>query len=125
MFSPFNFDVAFSYTDFYTTLYFLKQRNYRTQAMLAHALTRTRYSYSLNVIISHPVVYKEGLGYLSVISIASRASPPTHLCICNGHPGSELCCVHFTSRHGVITQKTNIVIFAAVRTANLTKTVLT
>jgi hypothetical protein len=39
-------------------------------------------------------VYKEGLGYLSVCAVASRSSPSTHVCICNGHPGSELCCVH-------------------------------
>jgi hypothetical protein len=61
--------------------------------MQAHALTRTRYFYSLNVIISQPVVFKEGLGYLSVCAIASRFSPPSHACICKGHPGSELCCV--------------------------------
>jgi hypothetical protein len=46
--------------------------------MQAHALTRTRYLNSLNVIISHPIVYKEGLGYLSVCAIASRSSPPSH-----------------------------------------------
>jgi hypothetical protein len=44
----------------------MNQRNYKTLAMQAHALTRTRYFYSLNVLISHPIVYKEGLGYLSV-----------------------------------------------------------
>jgi hypothetical protein len=49
--------------------------------MQAHALTRTRYFYSLNAIISHPIVYKEGLGYLSVCAIASRSSPPYHVCI--------------------------------------------
>jgi hypothetical protein len=86
--------VAFSHTDFYTTLYFVNQRNYKTLAMQEHALTRTRYFYSLNVIISHPIVYKEGLGYLSVCAIASLSSPPSHVCIRNGHPGSELCCVH-------------------------------
>jgi hypothetical protein len=59
-----------------------------------------RYFYSRNVIISHPIEYKEGLGYLSVCAIASRYSPPTHVCICNGHPGSELCCVHCTKRCG-------------------------
>jgi hypothetical protein len=47
--------------------------------MQAHALTRKRYFYSLNVIISHPIVYKEGLGYLSVCAIASRSSPPFHV----------------------------------------------
>jgi hypothetical protein len=35
--------VAFWYTDFHTTLYFVNQRNYKTLAMQAHALTRTRY----------------------------------------------------------------------------------
>jgi hypothetical protein len=95
-FSPFLISiqsVAFSYTDFYTALYFVNQRNYKTLATQAHALTRTRYFYSLNVIISHPIVYKEGLGYLSVCAIASRSSPPSHVRICNSHPGSELCCV--------------------------------
>jgi hypothetical protein len=62
--------------------------------MQAHALTHTRYFYSLNVIFSHLIVYKEGLGYLSVCAIASRSSPPSHVCICLGHAGSELCCVH-------------------------------
>jgi hypothetical protein len=32
------------------------------------------------------------LGYLSVCAIASRSYTPSHVCICNGHPGSELCC---------------------------------
>jgi hypothetical protein len=86
--------VAFSYTDFYTTLYFVNQRNYKTLAMQTHAFTRTRYFYSLNIIISHLTENKEGLGYLSVCAIASRSSPPSHVCICNGHPGSELCCCH-------------------------------
>jgi hypothetical protein len=62
--------------------------------MQAHALTHTRYFYSLNVIISHPIVYKEGLGYLSVCAIASRSSLPSRVCICNGHLSSELCCGH-------------------------------
>jgi hypothetical protein len=88
--------VAFSYTDFYTTLYFVNQRNYKTLAMPAHALTHTRYFYSKNIIISHVIVYKERLGYLSVSAITSRSSPPTHVCICNSHPGSELCSVHCT-----------------------------
>jgi hypothetical protein len=87
--------VAFWYTDFYTTLYFVNQRNYKTLAMQAHALTRTRYFYNPNVIISHPIVYKEGLGYLSVCAIASRSSPPSHVC-CNGQRSSELFCVHCT-----------------------------
>jgi hypothetical protein len=38
--------VGFSCTDFYTALYFVNQRKYKTQAMQAHALTRTRYFYS-------------------------------------------------------------------------------
>jgi hypothetical protein len=36
--------------------------------MQTHALTRMRYFYSLNVITSHPIVHKEGLGYLSVFA---------------------------------------------------------
>jgi hypothetical protein len=69
----------------------MNQRNYKTLAMQAHALTRKRYFYGPNVIISHPIVYKEGLGYLSVCAIASRSSPPTQVCMCNGNPSSELC----------------------------------
>jgi hypothetical protein len=64
--------------------------------MQANALTRKRYFYSLNIIISHPIVYKEGLGYLSVCAIASRSSPPSHVCICNGHPSLDLRCGHCT-----------------------------
>jgi hypothetical protein len=48
--------VAFSCTDFCTTLYSVKQRNYKPLAMQAHASTRTRYFYSLHVIISHLIV---------------------------------------------------------------------
>jgi hypothetical protein len=48
--------VAFRYTDFYTALYFVNQRNYRPLAVQAHDLTRTRYFYSINIIISHPIV---------------------------------------------------------------------
>jgi hypothetical protein len=76
--------VAFSSTGFCTTLYFVNQRNYKKTAMQAHALTRALYFYSLNVIISHQIVYKEGLGYLSVCAIVSRSSPPSQLCICSG-----------------------------------------
>jgi hypothetical protein len=43
--------------------------------MQAQTLTRTRYFCSLNVIISHRIVFKEGLGCLSVCAIASRSSP--------------------------------------------------
>jgi hypothetical protein len=64
--------------------------------MQEHALTRTRYFCSLNVIISHPIVYKEGLDYLSVCVITSRSFPPSHVCIFNGHPSSELFCCHCT-----------------------------
>jgi hypothetical protein len=65
--------------------------------MQAHALTRMRYFFSPNIIISHPIVYTEGLGYLSVCAVASRSFPPSHVCICNGHPGSELRCGHCTA----------------------------
>jgi hypothetical protein len=62
--------------------------------MQTHALTRKRYFYSLNVMISHLAVYKEGLGYLSVCAIALRSSPPSHICIYDGQRSSELFCVH-------------------------------
>jgi hypothetical protein len=62
----------------YTTLYFVNQRSYKTLAMQAHAFTRTRCFYSLNVIFSHLIVYKEGLGYLSyVLSLRGLPLPPT------------------------------------------------
>jgi hypothetical protein len=48
--------MPFWYNDFYTTLYFVTQKNYKTLEMQAHALTRMRYFYSLNVIISHLTV---------------------------------------------------------------------
>jgi hypothetical protein len=40
--------VALWYTDFHTTVYFVNQRNYKTLAMQAHALTDIHYLYSLN-----------------------------------------------------------------------------
>jgi hypothetical protein len=90
--------VAFWCNDFYTALYFVNQRNYKTLAMQAHALTRTRYFYSLNVIISHPLGHKEWLGYHSLCAIASRSSPLIPACVCNGHPSSQLCCGNCTVR---------------------------
>jgi hypothetical protein len=66
--------MTFWRTDFYTALYGDNQRNYKHKQQ-RNALTRTRYYfYSLNVIISHPTVHKEGLGYQSVRAIASRSS---------------------------------------------------
>jgi hypothetical protein len=98
-FFPLNFNTIGGvwYTDFYAILYFVNQRNYKTLATQAHVLNRTRYFCSLNVIISHLTVYKEGLSCLSVCAIASRSSPPSNVCICNGQPSSELFCVHFES----------------------------
>jgi hypothetical protein len=75
-------------------MYFVNQSNYETLAIQAHALVRTRYFHSLKVIISHPILYKEGLGYLNVCAIASRSFPPSLVCAYNGHPSSELCCGH-------------------------------
>jgi hypothetical protein len=49
--------------------------------MQTHALTRTHYFYSLNDIISHPIV-------------ASKSSPPPPVCICNGQLSSQLFCIH-------------------------------
>jgi hypothetical protein len=51
--------VAFWYTDFYTTLYFFKQRDYETFAVPAHTQTCTRYFYNLNAIISLPIVRRK------------------------------------------------------------------
>jgi hypothetical protein len=86
--------VAFWYTDFYTTLYFVNQRNYKTLAMQAHALTHTHYFCTLNIIISHPIVYKEGLGYLSMCVIAPGSYSPHYVCICNSQQSLELFCIH-------------------------------
>jgi hypothetical protein len=64
-------------THFYTTLYFVNQRNCRTLAMRTHALTRTRYFCSINVIILRPIACKEGLGYLRyVLSLCGLPIPP-------------------------------------------------
>jgi hypothetical protein len=49
--------VAFWYTDFCTTLYFVNQRNYKTLAMQAHALTRKRYFYSPRTGLSRRMCY--------------------------------------------------------------------
>jgi hypothetical protein len=65
--------------------------------MQAQTLTRTSYFYSLNVIISHLIIHKEGLGYVTVCAIASRSFPPTHVCICNCHTSSDLRCVRCKS----------------------------
>jgi hypothetical protein len=92
---PFNFDTigGISMHWLSATLYFVDQRNYKTVAMQAHALTCTRYFCSLNVIISHPIARKEGLGHFSACCVGRRSSPPYHLCVCNCHPSSELFCV--------------------------------
>jgi hypothetical protein len=91
---PFNFDtiggILIHWLLHYTL--FCEARNYRTQVMQAHASTRMSYFCILNVIISQLIVHKEGL--LSVCAIASWSSPPSHVCICNSHPGSELCWFH-------------------------------
>jgi hypothetical protein len=60
-----------NYTYLYTTLYFVNQRDYKTQHYKTHALTHTRYFYNLNLIMSHLIIYNEGRGYLSVCAIAS------------------------------------------------------
>jgi outer membrane translocation and assembly module TamA len=49
------------------------------------ALAHTRYFSSLNV---GPIVCKEELGYHSVCAVTSRFSSRSHVCICEGHPGS-------------------------------------
>jgi hypothetical protein len=65
--------------------------------MQSHASTLTRFFYNINIIISYPIIYKDRLSYLFVCAVALRSSPPSHVCVCNGHPGSELCCVHCNS----------------------------
>jgi ribosomal protein L24E len=64
IFYPFNFDTVGGILihGLLYSLCFVNRRNYKTQAMQTHVLTRTRYFYSLNVIISYPIVYKQGLG---------------------------------------------------------------
>jgi hypothetical protein len=62
--------------------YFVNKTNYRTLAMQAHVLTRTRYFYSLNAC-----------------AIASRSSPPSHVCIYNGQQSSALICVQLIQTH--------------------------
>jgi hypothetical protein len=47
--------------------------------MQAHALTLICYLHSLNVIITHPIVYKEGLSYLGVCAISLQSPPPSHM----------------------------------------------
>jgi hypothetical protein len=84
--------VEFSSRGLYITLYFVNQRNYKTSAIC------TCYFNSLHVIVLHPTVQKEELGYPSVRATALRSSPPSAVCICNGHPSSELCCGHCNSR---------------------------
>jgi glucose-6-phosphate-specific signal transduction histidine kinase len=78
--------VAFWYSDFYTTLYFVNQRNHKPLALQAHTLTCRCFFCSLNVIISH----KEGLGYLSICAVAFLSSLSSHMCICNGQWSLEL-----------------------------------
>jgi hypothetical protein len=76
----------------------VNQRTYKT-SNAGTRLNRHALLLQPNVIISHLIVYKEGLGYLSVCCIASRSYPPSHVCICNGHRSSELFCVHCTSHN--------------------------
>jgi hypothetical protein len=63
--------------------------------MQAHALTCTRYFFSLNIIILHPVEKKEGLSYLSICALILPPPPPPQY-ICNGRSGPELCYNHLT-----------------------------
>jgi hypothetical protein len=84
--SPFNFDtVGCIFTRFHTILHFAKYRNYKTVGMQTYALTLTRYIHS--IAISIPILCRVGLGY---------TFRPSYVCICKGHPSSELLCVHLT-----------------------------
>lgn len=74
----------------------MNQRNYKIPAMQTHALTHTYNFYSLYVIISHPIVYTDGLGSLSICAITMQFSLSSHMYIHSSHPGPELCCVHRT-----------------------------
>jgi hypothetical protein len=85
--------VSFWCTNFSTTLYFVNQRNYKTLAVQTHALTRTRYIYNLNVIISHPIV--QGRTGLSLSVCYRFAVFPSLPRVFISHPSSELFCVHY------------------------------
>jgi hypothetical protein len=86
--------VAFWHSDVCTTLYFVKQRNYKT--LYGNAGTRFNPHALLlqlkrNNFTSDSI---QGLGYLFVCAIASRSSPPSHFFIVNGHPGPDLSSVY-------------------------------
>jgi hypothetical protein len=69
--------VALWYTYFHITLSFVNQMNCKTLAMRTHALSRTRYFYGINIIISYPVVYREGLGSLCYVLLFRGLSWPS------------------------------------------------
>jgi hypothetical protein len=109
-FPPFNFDtiggILIHWLLHHTVLLWTKGSIYEILALQAHAFTLTCYFYRLNVITSHLIVHKEGLGYLSVCAVASRSSPPSLVCICNGHPGSELWCARCKLRNKQVATST-------------------
>jgi hypothetical protein len=92
---PFQFQHSRLHSDSlnFTLLYFVNQRNYKTSNAVTH-----RNPYAL--LVQHKRnnftsdKKKEGMGYLSVYAIASRSSPASYACICNGQRSSELFCVH-------------------------------
>jgi hypothetical protein len=73
---PFNTDTTASIL----THWILFESFFKTQAMLTHARTSTRFLYSLNVIISRPIV--QGNDWDWVISL--MYSLPPDVCICKG-----------------------------------------
>jgi hypothetical protein len=62
-------------------MYFVFQRNYETLSVQAHALTHTCYLYMLHILISRPIVYKEGLGCLSLRVPSHRGLPLSLVCL--------------------------------------------
>jgi hypothetical protein len=53
------------------------------------SLTRTRYFCSKNIIVSHPVVRNDGVGFLLAYAITAPSAPSSKLWICDGNEDSR------------------------------------
>jgi hypothetical protein len=70
--------VVFWYTNFYTVLYFVNHRSYKTLAKQAHDLTHLHYFCSLNVInFTSSSVGKDWV--ISICAFTSQSSPASHI----------------------------------------------